>query len=205
MLDNRRDLTQRSFGDPALQRSYHVSFRGSAGYLPTINFQRQRIREALSRRLDLFHPDPLVTVTHRRYLQELRDSRAILSPFGWGEICWRDAEAFICGAALIKPDMAHLETWPELYIPNETYLPLRWDLSDLDETLTELVQNPAWFARIAAQGQAAYRQFLSDGERRSFVEHVLCILDEKLPEKSFLIKTNEGMTQRFLRKYFNRE
>ncbi len=57
--------------------------------------------------------------------------QAVLSPFGWGEVCFRDAEAVIAGAVLVKPLMDHVETWPDIYLPRETYMPVAWDASDV--------------------------------------------------------------------------
>ena len=31
------------------------------------------------------------------------------------------------GCALLKPSVEHLETWPDLYINNKTYIALNWD------------------------------------------------------------------------------
>ena len=55
------------------------------------------------------------------------------SPFGLGEICYRDFEILFSGCLMIKPDMKHIKTWPNIYIPMETYIPCRWDFSDLEE------------------------------------------------------------------------
>jgi hypothetical protein len=70
-------------------------------------------------------------VPQRRYYQELYDSKITLSPFGWGEVCFRDFEAVISGSLLLKPDMSHLKTWPDIYIPYETYVPVNWDGTDI--------------------------------------------------------------------------
>lgn len=90
--------------------------------------QRQRCM-ALARTLDF----PGI-VTERmpadRYFATLRSSVAALSPFGWGEVCYRDFESVLCGAALFKQDMACIETWPDIYRATETYIPFRWDFSD---------------------------------------------------------------------------
>lgn len=72
-------------------------------------------------------------IPHSQFLAELHQSRLCWSPFGYGELCWRDIEAFLTGAVLLKPDMGHLDTLPDLYRPGETYLPVRWDFSDLEE------------------------------------------------------------------------
>lgn len=71
-------------------------------------------------------------LTWSKYMQELRNSKLCFSPFGYGEVCWRDFEAIASGAVLVKPDMSHIETWPNIYIPHVTYVPVRWDLSDLE-------------------------------------------------------------------------
>ena len=54
----------------------------------------------------------------------------MLSPFGWGELCLRDYEAVLGGALLLKPDMSHLETWPDVFVPHDTYAPFDWDATD---------------------------------------------------------------------------
>lgn len=68
-----------------------------------------------------------------KYLLEAHSSRAIFSPFGWGEICFRDYEATALGALLIKPDTSHLATNPDIFVGGDSYVPVNWDLSDLDE------------------------------------------------------------------------
>ena len=70
-------------------------------------------------------------VNYKKYRNLLKNANVILSPFGWGEICFRDREAFINGGVLLKPDMSHIETFPDFYKKNLTYIPCNWDLSDL--------------------------------------------------------------------------
>lgn len=74
-------------------------------------------------------------VGHRDYLRELCFFKALLQPFGFGEVCWRHYEAVMCGSLLIKPDMCHVETDPDIYRPYETYIPVQWDFSDLEERI----------------------------------------------------------------------
>ena len=56
----------------------------------------------------------------------------MLSPFGWGEICYRDFESALYRNVLIKPSMEHLLTWPNIYQPF-TYFKLDWDFNNLDD------------------------------------------------------------------------
>jgi len=67
------------------------------------------------------------------YLATMFRSKSVLSPWGWGEAAHRDYEAMLLGAVLIKPDMAHVACWPNVYVPNETYLPCRLDFADLPD------------------------------------------------------------------------
>ena len=51
-------------------------------------------------------------------------SKLSKSPFGWGDICIRDFETFICHSCLVKPDMSLIETWPNYYIKDKSYVPV---------------------------------------------------------------------------------
>lgn len=74
-------------------------------------------------------------VSQQVFMEELRRSKFCFSPFGYGELCWRDIEAILCGSLLVKPDMSHLRMEPDIYLPGETYAPVKWDFSDLVEIL----------------------------------------------------------------------
>ena len=81
-------------------------------------------------------------VRRHRFFDEMKRSKICFSPFGYGEVCWRDYEAFATGALLFKPDMGHLEVFPETFIPYETYVPLRWDLEDFEDKVHEYLAKP---------------------------------------------------------------
>jgi len=143
------------FTDPAGQRPLDLSCRVSTSYRRnTIKWQRQAIRDRLANRISTER------VSRRRFVQELRDSKIVLSPFGFGEICYRDFEGFLAGAALLKPDMSHMETWPDLYRDDETMMAHRWDLSDLEERIEALLGDDKMRLRIAKLGQDLYRRHL---------------------------------------------
>jgi hypothetical protein len=76
---------------------------------------------------------PTERVGPEEYYREMSGSKICISPFGYGEICWRDFEAILCGNLVIKPDMSHVETSPDIFKPHQTYVPVRWDYSDLEE------------------------------------------------------------------------
>ncbi len=121
----------------------------------TVDYQRRRIRDALAGRVAT---DKL---SRRAYLAEMSACRAVVSPFGYGEITLKDFEASLCGALLIKPDMSHMETWPDLFRDGETMVAHRWDLTDLEEALDVVLTDDARREAIAECGQALYRHHIA--------------------------------------------
>ena len=98
----------------------------------------QSMREHSLSNCEPFAQGSIVTSETTRfgnYINELSRSMVCFSPFGYGEVCIRDYEAIACGTMLIKPDMSHIETSPNVYLPHETYVPIKWDFSDLGEKL----------------------------------------------------------------------
>jgi hypothetical protein len=105
-------------------------------------------------------------VPQHRYYRELYDSKITLSPFGWGEVCFRDFEAIISGSLLLKPDMSHVKTWPDVYIPWETYVPLKWDGTDIIEKAETYLGNDRERSRIAQNAWEQYNAQLAGLEDR---------------------------------------
>jgi hypothetical protein len=160
------------FESAASARNLPLSARFGASYgRRTIGFQRAELLRQLAGRISA------TRISRTAYRRELRTARAVLSPYGWGEICLRDFETLIAGAALVKPDMSHVATWPNWYLPRQTYLPVRWDLSDMDAVLDEIVTRPALAMEIAINGQEIYRQHTSgrDAAER-FATHLVSLL-----------------------------
>ena len=76
-----------------------------------------------------------------QFLRLMADSKIALSPFGMGEICFRDFELMQFGTIMVKPSMEHLQTLPNPYIPGVTYIPVEHDWSDLKTVLDSSVEN----------------------------------------------------------------
>ena len=129
---------------------------------PSISYQRRLfiklIAELPSHKQKLFLTG---MADQKLYYRELYNSKIVLSPFGWGEVCFRDFEAIIAGALLFKPDMSHLVTWPNVYIPNETYVPLNWDGTDLLEKTERYLNDDRERNRIASNAFEQYSKELS--------------------------------------------
>ena len=113
-------------------------------------------------------------MSRRQYLRELRRSKLAVSPFGWGEICFRDFEIVASGAALVKPRVDHLNTWPPFFEPNVTYVPVAWDLADGRAVVAQILAAPGRRIAIAAAAQARLREYHASGERSgaAFANHL---------------------------------
>jgi len=99
-------------------------------------------------------------VRQQQYNLELGRSRIVLSPFGWGELCFRDFEAVLSGALLLKPDMSHLETWPDVFVDNETYVGFSWEADNLIEKVDKVLENEGLRKYIAQNAYNVYHQQL---------------------------------------------
>ena len=132
----------------------------------TIAFQRKLIRKKL------FNQMPTNKLTRKTFFNELVESKVCLSPFGLGEITLKDFECFLTGTLLMKPSMAHLETWPNFYIENETFVSHSWDLSDIEEKIEFMLNSPQLRIDIAQYGQDTFHKFTKGNEASGlFLNH----------------------------------
>jgi len=154
------------------QRSQEISARfGLTHSRPSVVDHRKAVAAILHKR-----KVETTRITLEKYFEEMRNSQISLSPFGVGEFCYRDYETIICGATLLKPDMSHLETWPDIYQENKTYIPHKWDLSDLDEKIDYLLDNQDARIEIANFAQKTYKQALSDEGIEKFADRLAKIV-----------------------------
>lgn len=91
----------------------------------------------------------------------MRQSKCTLSPFGMGEICFRDFEIIQFGSVMIKPDMSNVLTIPDIYIPYETYIPCSHDWSDLIEKIQWVKDNPVKCKEITENARQIMKKTLN--------------------------------------------
>ena len=85
-------------------------------------------------------------------------SKIVLAPFGYGEMAPRDLEAAMFGSVLIKPDMDHVDTAPNVFIPYETYIPCAHDFSDLSDKINEVLGDVNLFNYIINNARQVYTE-----------------------------------------------
>ena len=112
-----------------------------------------------------------VALKWKDYMNELTNSKICISPFGYGEVCWRDFEAISCGALLVKQDMGHIKVSPEIYLPYETYIPIRWDLSDLEEKCDYYLKHEEERQRIINNAIEIWKGYLKTGISSQWEEY----------------------------------
>ena len=109
-------------------------------------------------------------IPRMKYYKELKNSKFSFSPFGWGEICYRDFESFLYNCILIKPNMDHIITWPNYFIKNKTYVSIPWDLNDYN-LIDKIFKNEEILEDIGAFGSHNYMKYFNNDENSFFVNH----------------------------------
>ena len=75
------------------------------------------------------------------YIRNLWDSKISFSPFGMGEICFRDFECMQYGTIFIKPNQDIVKTTPNIYQAGKTYIDVEYDWSNLEERIDYILSN----------------------------------------------------------------
>lgn len=132
----------------------------------SMRYQREQVRARLKDHL------PTDKLKRRAYFDEMANSKICVSPFGLGEITLKDFECFLTGSALLKPDMSHMNTWPNVYEAGVTYIAHDWDLTDLQERIDWALTHDSERVTIAHEAQTRYCRYTCDkGANEHFVNH----------------------------------
>lgn len=140
--------------NPEKKRSKDISCRiQSDGYSEAIAYHRNQT--------SIIFKDYISTKKLNRedYFSEIRNSKIVLSPFGWGELNLpRDFEVALSGSILLKPDISHIETWPNIF-NNKTVVQYKWDLSNLLELANKVINNYDDYIEYAIRLQDQYKSY----------------------------------------------
>ena len=177
-----------NFVKPEKFREIDFFFRGSIKYdRNTIKFHREKLFDELKTKLNtknyvsiignnIFHKNVISAfikkakgkLSNSDYLKIQNNSKISFSPFGWGELGARDYEIILGGSLLVKPRMDHMETWPNIFIPNKTYVPLEWDFSNLEEIFETYIKNHRLRNKIISFSQETYKESISESGMDKF-------------------------------------
>ncbi|PCJ18256.1 MAG: hypothetical protein COA96_16685, partial [SAR86 cluster bacterium] len=127
--------------DLSAPRSIDVSFAGRVGpYHPAVEQHRRSCCDALEAmcgRLSV-KVSPDRTMCRASYDKMLMDTRVVVSPWGNGELCYRDIEAMLAGCVLVKPMPYRLNTLGDVFEPG-TFAPCAYDWSNLESVVSDVV------------------------------------------------------------------
>lgn len=163
------------FAQPAKPRPLDLFLRASANWhRETVVYHRKELIRRLQGIIDSHELTASVGSTAssklrpREYRRQGEASKIVLGPFGWGELTFRDYEALMFGALLLRPNNSHMYTWPDLFHHGDTCIYYQWDFSDLEDKVMRYLADAKERTRIAAAGQAAYREVLSSAGMERF-------------------------------------
>jgi hypothetical protein len=176
--------------NPSYNRTHFLNPRKEIDFMlkTTANLSRNTVafhRQELVRHLkDISEDMNLNTIVQGKRLGKHDFRKAMLStkifpsPFGWGEIGVRDYEAFIYQGVLLKPNLDYMETWPDIFINNLTYVPFRWDFTDLEQKINLILNDYEMQQRIAVNGQQKYLESISDNGLSEFFNRFIKIISK---------------------------
>jgi len=123
-------------------RKWHVHFAGTIDYQQTeVHWHRRQAKLAADQWEGPSLCSPGRGIEREEYHQQIADSYCVLCPWGWGEATYRDYEAMLLGAVMIKPDTSHVMGWPDVYQAGEYYVPCRPDFCDAHEKIHHVVHH----------------------------------------------------------------
>jgi hypothetical protein len=67
----------------------------------------------------------------------------------------------LSGAVVLKPDMSHVETDPDIFVAWEAYAPVAWDLSHFRAVLDRLLRDQDLREKIAFNASALFKSGLA--------------------------------------------
>ena len=147
---------------------------------PSIAYHRQELVQRLKQYSTRTQSQSIINgpkQNRRRFEEAMASSKIMPSPFGWGELGVRDYEAIFYGAALLKPDLSHMETWPNIFIDGVTCVMFRWDFQDLNEKIEALIENNTRRYRIVLDSQQAYSESVSEKNMERFCHRFAAMMN----------------------------
>ena len=116
-------------------------------------------------------------VQWKEYRETFLNTKAILSPFGWGEACHRDFEALAFGCVLIKPDWSFVESFPDISSKDAPYIPCKLDFSDVPAIIEDMNLHWDKYLPMRVRGLHLAKDALNITKNTSrFMEIVKCLL-----------------------------
>jgi len=106
----------------------------------SVGFQRNKLKKILTNVTNL-NKITDIRFNKNAYYKTLKNTKISIGAYGWGEVCYREFEATKLGVAIMFPNMEHIDTWPNIYINNETYTSYDLNFDNFNNKLMNLVSD----------------------------------------------------------------
>jgi hypothetical protein len=89
----------------------------------------------------------------KQYRELSRNTKIIISPWGNGELCYRDFEAMFDGCILIKPKTDFIKVLGGILQADKTYIPCANDATDLKNVIHFILKNGDFFKEMRSRNR----------------------------------------------------
>ena len=152
-----------------------LSLMNTDFYRQSVGFQRKKLRENLN---DIKNNNKIINGRFRKkkYYEILKNSKVSIGAYGWGEVCYREFEAVICGTSFMTADMSNIETWPNIYHEGETYLSYDLEFENLNYKLDLLIKNIDLRKKLVKNSRLVLEDCYSKIGKNYFLEKIFEII-----------------------------
>lgn len=148
-----------------------IHYNHNPHYIRHRSICHQKLREMTARRGWSFSG----RCSGGEYKEKMRQSKIGVSPWGLGEICFRNFEMIRTGTIIIAPETKHLETWPDIFKPHENYIPCSPDFSDLEKKIEMLLGDYDNYKKVA---ESAFSLMKKCWEAETFADYFVNLLNQ---------------------------
>lgn len=155
---------------PLSKRPYDVTFIGKLEYeakaeVSGVTAHRMAAVKALSAFRDKWGQQYKVYVPqgerleYHDYIGLLKQSKIVVSPWGWGEWSHKDFEILMSGCVVVKPRVDIFKLHPPIFKHNATAISVREDFSDLEEQIMPYLTDIPRAQAMATRAQGVFRKY----------------------------------------------
>jgi hypothetical protein len=141
----------------------------------SVGYQRLKLQNIISS-FDTKKKFHNTRIPKKNFYDVLKNSKVSIGAYGWGEICYREFEATVCGVPFMTADMSNINTWPNIYIDGETYLSYNYDITNLEENLNKLIVNKKLRKKLVKNSQKILKDCYNDIGMNYFLNKLFEIL-----------------------------
>ena len=150
----------------------HSSFRITSGGDEFYNHHRGACHDSVLRICEKHSLSQSGTVSGKEYHHAMKRSKICISPWGMGEICYREFEAMRYGTVVIKPKMDFVNTWPRIGC---VYTDPNWNV--LEDVIMDILEN---YFEYSDKAREAYHEYCNAWDKKEFAVRFDTLMKENI-------------------------